>query len=211
MSTIAAVIGRILLAIIFLVSGAGKILDPAGTEAMIQGVGMPAGLAIPAGIFEIVAGLCLAIGLMTRLTAVLLFGFVALTTLLFHNRFTDPMQAAMALKNLAIMGGLLLVFAHSQMWWSYDSMRRTRKGELATHDADERAREAELRAARAEGAASALTDSRAAAPVVTPQVVDRPVVTERVIERPVVVDRDRDRDGVDDRDERTPMDPRLRP
>ncbi|HVR89790.1 MAG TPA: DoxX family protein [Novosphingobium sp.] len=156
MSTIAAVIGRILLAAIFLVSGAGKILDPAGTEAMMTGAGLPAGFAIPTGIFEILAGLCLAIGLMTRLTAVLLFGFVALATLLFHNRINEPLQMAMALKNLAIMGGLLLVFAHSQMWWSYDAMRRTRKGELATRSADDRARDAELRAARAEGAAAAL-------------------------------------------------------
>ena len=156
MSTIAAVIGRILLAAIFLVSGAGKILDPAGTEAMMTGAGLPAGFAVPTGIFEIAAGLCLAIGLMTRLTAVLLFGFVALATLLFHNRINEPLQMAMALKNFAIMGGLLLVFAHSQMWWSYDAMRRTRKGELATRDADDRARDAELRAARAEGAAAAL-------------------------------------------------------
>jgi putative oxidoreductase len=164
MSTIAAVIGRILIAIIFLVSGAGKLMSPTATEAMITGAGFPPGLAMPAGVFELLAGLCLAIGLMTRLTAVLLFGFVALATLLFHNNFTDPLQAAMALKNLAIMGGLLLVFAHSQMWWSYDAMRRTRKGEIARHDADARAREAELRAARAEGAAAALAPEAVAPP-----------------------------------------------
>ena len=164
MSTIAAVIGRILIALIFIVSGFGKVMQPGLYEAMITGVGMPAGLAMPVGLFEIIAGLCLVVGLMTRLTAVLLFGFVALTTLLFHNRVGDPLQQAMALKNLAIMGGLLLVFAHSQMWWSYDAMRRTRKGELATRSAEERAQDAELRAARAEGAAAALA----------PDVVDPP-------------------------------------
>ncbi len=156
MSTIAAVLGRILLAAIFVVSGAGKLVNPATFESMITGLGLPAGLAIPTGVFEIVAGLCLALGIMTRLTAVLLFGFVGLATLFFHNRFTDPLQLAMALKNLAIMGGLLLVFAHSQMWWSYDRMRLARRGELATHSADERAREAELRAARAEGVAQGM-------------------------------------------------------
>ena len=156
MSTIAAVIGRILIALIFIVSGAAKVFNPAQYEAMITGVGMPAGLAMPTGIFEIVAGLCLVVGLMTRLTALLLFGFVAFATLLFHNRIDDPLQQAMALKNLAIMGGLLLVFAHSQMWWSYDAMRRTRKGEVATRSAEDRVQDAELRAARAEGAAAAL-------------------------------------------------------
>lgn len=162
MSTIAAVIGRILLAVIFVLSGLFKLADPAATEAMITGAGLPSGLAVPTGAFEILAGLALAFGLMTRLAAVLLFVFVALSTLFFHNRLTDPMQLTQALKNLAIMGGLLLVFAHSQMWWSWDRMRRERRSALAVRDAElrgatavsaaeQRAHEAELRAARAEG------------------------------------------------------------
>ena len=154
MSTIAAVIGRILLALIFLVSGAGKIMNPAQYDAMITGVGLPAGLGLPTGIFEVIAGLFLAIGLMTRLTAILLFSFTALATLFFHNKISDPLQMAMALKNLAIMGGLLLVFAHSQMWWSYDRMRTARRGEVTNRTTEERLHDAELRAARAEGAAS---------------------------------------------------------
>ena len=151
MSTFAAAIGRIFLAIIFILSGAGKLMNPATYETMITGTGMPAGLAIPAGVFEVSAGLALALGLMTRLAAVLLVAFVALATVLFHNRLTDPMQQAQALKNLAIMGGLLLVFAHSQMRWSWDTMRRERRGERDRLDAENRVREAELRAARAEG------------------------------------------------------------
>ncbi|PKB19174.1 putative oxidoreductase [Novosphingobium kunmingense] len=153
MSTIAAVLGRILIAVIFIVSGAGKLMNPAMFETMITGVGLPSGLAIPAGAFEVLAGLALALGLMTRLTALLLFGFTALATLFFHRDITDPMQQVLALKNLAIMGGLLLVFAHSQMWWSWDRMRTARKGEVATLEAQQRAHEAELRAARAEGRA----------------------------------------------------------
>ena len=151
MSTIAAAIGRILIAVIFILSGAGKLMSPATYETMITGAGMPAGLAVPAGMFEVLAGLALALGLMTRLAAVLLFGFVALATVLFHNRLTDPMQQAQALKNLAIMGGLLLVFAHSQMRWSWDTMRRDRRSERDRREAEDRVREAELRAARAEG------------------------------------------------------------
>lgn len=160
MSTIAAVLGRILLALIFIVSGAGKLVNPATFESMITGVGLPAGLAIPAGLFEVIAGLCLALGIMTRLTAVLLIGFVAVATLFFHNRIDQPDQMVAALKNLAIMGGLLLVFAHSQMWWSYDRIRAARRGEVATRSAEDRARDAELRAARAEGVAEALAPDR---------------------------------------------------
>lgn len=162
MSTIAAVIGRIFIAVIFIVSGAGKLMNPGMFETMITGAGLPSGLAIPTGAFEVLAGLALALGVMTRLAAILLFGFTALATLFFHRDFTDPMQQVLALKNLAMMGGLLLVFAHSQMWWSWDRMRRERRSALAVRDAElrgatavsaaeQRAHEAELRAARAEG------------------------------------------------------------
>lgn len=152
MSTLAAVIGRILLALLFVVSGANKLIAVAATEATMAGAGLPPGLAIPTGLFEIVGGLLLALGLMTRLVSTLLFVFVALATLMFHNRFTDPVQAAMALKNVAIMGGLLLVFAHSHLWYGWDRMRRDRRAWDAERNADERIHDAELRAARAEGA-----------------------------------------------------------
>jgi putative oxidoreductase len=167
MSTIAAIIGRVLLALLFVVSGAGKLLDVAGTEAVITGVGLPAGLAIPAGLFEILAGLALGLGLATRLVSLLLFVFVGFSILFFHNRFTDPLQLSQALKNLAIMGGMLLVFAHSQMWWSWDSMRRERSSartvrtvererDETTLEAERRIHAAELRAARAEGRVEAV-------------------------------------------------------
>lgn len=146
MSSIAAVIGRILLAIIFIVSGGTKLMNVAATEAMIVGAGLPGGLAIPTGLFEVIAGLCLVLGLMTRIASILLAGFTLIAAILYHNRLTDPIQSAMFLKDVAIAGGLLLVFAHSQMWYGWDHMRRRRHDELA-------ARDAELRAARAEGLA----------------------------------------------------------
>ncbi len=154
MSTIAAVIGRIFLGIIFIVSGLAKLTHIGATEAQITSVGLPNGLAIPVGIFELVAGLCLAFGIMTRLVAILLAVFIVLVTIFYHTNFADPMQLAMALKNLAIVGGMLLVFAHSQMWWSWDRMRAERRGEVVARQAELDARDAELRAARAQGAAS---------------------------------------------------------
>ena len=148
MSTIAAVLGRILLAFIFIVSGIQKVADPGSPAEMLDGVGLPASLALPTGIFELVAGFLLAIGLMSRLVALLLFAFVALTTVMFHNQVTDPMQATQALKNLAIMGGLLMVIAYGQMRWSYDHWRER-----------DRLNKAELRAARAEGRAEGATET----------------------------------------------------
>lgn len=169
MSHVAAFVGRILVAVLFVFSGFGKLMDLAGTDAAITAVGLPSGLALPTAILEIIAGLCLALGFMTRLAAILLAGFTLLAAFFFHNRLSDPMQQAHALKNLAIAGGLLGIFAHSQMRWSYDSMRLQRRAEVAERDAAERVHEAELRAAKAEG--------RAEAPVVEPgrTVVAQPV------------------------------------
>jgi putative oxidoreductase len=154
MNVIAAFLGRVFIALLFIVSGVFKLTNPAGNEAMITGTGLPPGLAIPTGIFEIVAGLFLAVGLMTRLASLLLAGFVALTILFYHHDLTTRLGAIQFFQHLALIGGLLAVFAHSQMRWSYDSMRTRRKGELATREAEARAHEAELRAARAEGRAA---------------------------------------------------------
>lgn len=162
MSHVAAFIGRIMMAVIFIVSGFGKLVNLSGTDAMLTGAGLPAGLALPVALFELLGGVALVIGLMTRLVAVLLAAFTLLAALFFHNQLTDPVQQIHALKNLAIAGGLLCLFAHSQMRWSYDSMQLRRRAERAERDAASRVHEAELRAARAEGRADAPAVDRSA-------------------------------------------------
>lgn len=149
MAIFAAIIGRICIAVLFIFAGAGKLMDPAGTAQYMGSAGLPENLALPAGIFEIVAGLMLGLGIMTRLTAVVLVGFTAIVTLIFHNQITDQMQSAMALKNLAIIGGLLMVFAYGQVSWRMS----TWKERAGRHDA-------ELAAARAEARADALENNR---------------------------------------------------
>jgi putative oxidoreductase len=146
MSLIAAVLGRFLIAIMFIVSGLQKIVDPGPTGQMLAATNLPANFALPTGVFELVAGVMLAIGLMTRLTALALFVFVGLTIFFFHNEFADPLQGTLALKNLAIMGGLLMTFAYGQVRGTVDYMRERRK----TYDA-------ELRAAHAEGVVEGAT------------------------------------------------------
>jgi len=162
MSAIAAFIGRVLLAVIFIVSGLGKIMDPAPAAQMMAAVGLPSNMAMGVGVFELVAGLLLAIGLMTRLVSAALFVYIGLTILFFHNNLADPAQQVNALKNLAIMGGMLMVFAYGHMRWSYDHWRER-----------DRTRKAELRAAHAEGKAEGAT-----AVAGRPAAVERPVVVE---------------------------------
>ncbi|MEO6151874.1 MAG: DoxX family protein [Croceibacterium sp.] len=146
MSWIAAVIGRLMLAALFLLSGISKLADPGQAAGILQSAHLPANLAMPTGIFEVVAGVMLAVGLMTRLVSLALFVFVGLTIFFVHNQFGDPLQLTMALKNLAIMGGLLMTFAYGQMRGSYDFMRERR-----------RTQDAEIRLAHAEGKAEGAT------------------------------------------------------
>ncbi len=161
MSMIAVFFGRLFIAVIFIVSGINKLIHVNDTNAMISAAGLPGGLAIPTGLFELVAGACLALGIATRLWSILLAAFVLLTILFFHREFTDPVQAMAAMKNLAIAGGLLCLFGYGNTRWSYDALRQRRRDELATQRAQQHATDAELRAARAEGRAEA-----AGAPVV---------------------------------------------
>ena len=148
MSWIAAVVGRLLLAVMFIISGVHKIIDPGPTAQMLTATNLPANLALPTGLFEAIGGVLLAVGLMTRLVSVVLAVFVGLTIFFFHNQFADPLQGTLALKNLAIIGGLLMTFAYGQMRGSYDYLREKRR----THDAEVRAAHAE---GRIEGAAAA--------------------------------------------------------
>jgi putative oxidoreductase len=128
MSSIVAFFGRLMLALIFLVSGVGKFSNLAALDTMIQKSGMPAGLALPTAIFEVVGGLAIALGVMTRLFSILLAGFCLLTAILYHNNFADQMQAAMFLKNVAIAGGFLMLAANGPGALSVDARLRRRTG-----------------------------------------------------------------------------------
>ena len=156
MSMLAVFIGRLFIAVIFIVSGINKLIHVSDTSAMISAASLPGGLAIPTGLFELIAGICLALGIATRLVAILLTAFVLATILFFHREFTDPVQAMEAMKNLAIAGGLLCLFGYGHTRWSYDALRARRRDELAAHQAQQHASDAELRAARAEGRAEAV-------------------------------------------------------
>jgi putative oxidoreductase len=155
MNTVLAFVGRLMIAILFLTSGANKLMDISGTDQMIRSAGLPGGLAFATGLFEVVAGLALVFGVATRGFAVLLAVFCLAAAFFFHNNLTDPIQAAMLLKNVAIAGGLLCLTALDNVRWSYDAMRLRRRTELAELSAEHRAHDAEVRAARAEGAAAA--------------------------------------------------------
>jgi putative oxidoreductase len=115
--------GRILLALIFVASGFGKIPGYAGTQAYMEAMGVQGALLPLVIATELGGGVLLALGLWTRLSAVALAGFTLLAAVLFHRDFADQMQMIMFMKNLAISGGLFVVFAHGAGPWSVDARR----------------------------------------------------------------------------------------
>lgn len=118
MQPTAALIGRLLLAYMFIVAGWGKLGGFDGTVAMIAAKGLPLPMVLAAATvaLELVAGIALAIGFKARWAALALAVFSVLASVLFHAYWAVPaeqvrIQQLMFNKNLAVTGGLLLVFA----------------------------------------------------------------------------------------------------
>lgn len=116
----AHLIGRILLAIIFILAGIGKVMDPAGTTGYMSSMGIPAILLWPTVLLELGGGIALALGFKTRIISLLLAGFCIIAALVFHRNFADQMQMIMFLKNLAIAGGLLQLYCTGATAYALD-------------------------------------------------------------------------------------------
>ena len=103
---------RVLMGVLFLLAGVGKLSDVAGFTGYMTSAGVPGILAWPVILLEILGGLALIVGFKARFAALMLAGFTLLAAMLYHFVPADQMQMTMFLKNLAVAGGLLLVTAH---------------------------------------------------------------------------------------------------
>jgi putative oxidoreductase len=122
-----ALVGRVLLGLIFVLSGFQKLMGFSGVAAGIAGKGLPMAevLAVLAVIIELGAGLLLVVGWKARWAAFLLFLFVIPVSLVYHNFWTmEGAQAAVNkiqfMKNVSIMGGMLLAAAFGPGRYSVD-------------------------------------------------------------------------------------------
>jgi putative oxidoreductase len=124
MTGVIQLLGRIMLALIFILAGLGKIQDPAGTAGYMQSMGVPGILLWPTIALEVLGGLAIAIGYKTRYAAFALAIFSILAAVIFHRNFGDQMQMILFLKNIAMAGGLLLLAVGGKTAYSMD-MRRS--------------------------------------------------------------------------------------
>jgi putative oxidoreductase len=124
-------VGRILIAAIFLLSGFAKLMDTSGTVGYMEAQGLPSAyaLAIIAGLAEVLGGLAILFGFLTRLGAFGLMLFLVPTTAIFHDFWNMEGMEAKAqmvnfMKNLAILGGLALLVANGAGRYSIDARLR---------------------------------------------------------------------------------------
>lgn len=124
-----AAVGRLFIALIFIVSGLGKIAAPGATQDYIAAVGLPLPMIsyLLAVIVEVGGGIAILVGFQVRITGLVLAVFTLATAVLFHNNLADQNQMIHFLKNVAIAGGLLQVAAFGAGALSLDERRlRTR-------------------------------------------------------------------------------------
>ncbi len=122
---VATAIGRVFLSVLFILAGIGQAAAPAGTISYIESKGLPLAPVAYAGTvaLELGGGLLLLVGFQARLVALAFAVFCVASALVFHLDFSDPVQQAMLLKNFAIAGGMLFVFAHGAGGFSLDGRR----------------------------------------------------------------------------------------
>jgi len=122
---------RILLAVLFLPAGIGKLTGFGGTVGYIASVGLPfptlgAALALTV---EILGGLALLAGFGTRAAALVLAVFTLVASFFFHAFWAVPADQAFVtqllfFKNIAVVGGLLAVAANGAGDWSLDARKQ---------------------------------------------------------------------------------------
>ena len=127
---IVEVLGRIFISALFLIEAVRKFFNPDMSMMYMSDHGVPEFLFYPSIAFEIIIPLLLIVGYKTRIAASLLAIFVLTVTLIFHSHhiITDGMQLTIFLKNLAIIGGLLLIISNKPQICSVDYYLESKKG-----------------------------------------------------------------------------------
>jgi putative oxidoreductase len=120
--------GRLLLAAIFLHEAWSKLTGYPAALAYMQAFGVP-GLLLPFAIaVELGCGVLILGGYHTRIAALLLAAFCLATAVLFHDRLGDRNQLLHFEKDIAIAGGLLVLFAHGAGAWALDALPAFARG-----------------------------------------------------------------------------------
>ena len=119
----ALLVGRVLIAAIFIYDATLIVRSPDGTAAFMEQFGVPAILLYPTAIFEFFGGLMLVVGLYARQAALGFAVFCMLTALIFHHNLADANEVLQFGKDFGLAGGFLLLFASGPGSFSFDQRR----------------------------------------------------------------------------------------
>jgi putative oxidoreductase len=124
-AAIVSLVGRVLLAAIFIISGVGKIAAPASTIGYMASAGLPLPklALVIAVLVELVGGVALIAGYRVRLVAGVIAVFCLVNALVFHMNLADQNQFIHFFKNIAMTGGLMQIVAFGGGRFSLDARR----------------------------------------------------------------------------------------
>ena len=122
-----ALLGRIGLSLIFIISGWAKIVGYAGTQQYMESAGVPGALLPLVIALEFGGGLAILAGAFTRWIALAIAAFSLASAVLFHGNFGDAAQATSFWKNVAMAGGFLMLAAHGAGSFSLDHLWKRRR------------------------------------------------------------------------------------
>ncbi|AUH35304.1 DoxX family protein [Paracoccus tegillarcae] len=111
MNDLMNLIGRLMIALLFLGGAVQKFTDPRPAQQMIASIGLPDWVIWPIAAFNLVAAICLVTGPRIRLWALALAGYCLFTSWFHWQLRADPWQVTIMVKNWAIAGGLLILAA----------------------------------------------------------------------------------------------------
>ncbi len=123
MEKVSQLVARIFLGHIFLLAGVSKINSYEGTQGYMDAMGVP-GVILPLVILlEIAGGLMFIAGWKTKWASIALALFTVVAAVIFHSNFADQMQMILFMKNIAIVGGFLLLAVHGAGAYSLDNRK----------------------------------------------------------------------------------------
>ena len=120
-STFVAPIGRLFLAMMFLMAGLSKIGNYAGTQGYMEAMGVPGALLPLVIALEALGGLAIILGWQTKIASLALAGFCVVSAVMFHNDFSNQAEMSSFMKNITIAGGFLLLIAHGPGAYALDN------------------------------------------------------------------------------------------
>ena len=127
----ASLVARLLLALMFILTGFGKLTDIQGTAGYIASGGLPFPtlLAVAVGLFELLGGIALVIGFQARIIGLLMALFTIAASVAFHPYWSVPAEQQyitqlLFMKNMSVAGGMLLLSALGAGPLSVDAARQ---------------------------------------------------------------------------------------